>query len=315
MSALIGAGRAAILISMLALLGHASAAATIASSIGEDPVVLAAGDIAQCPGPGAALTAHLLAGLTGIVLAVGDLAYERGSLDEFDHCYEPTWGAYKARTFPVPGNHEYETPNAAGYFAYWGDRAGPVGKGYYSVDLGTWHLIALNSNLESTAALEQENWLRNDLAASPARCVLAFWHHTVFSSGYNGQIPATLPLYRVLYEGGASVLITGHDHHYERFQPLAPNGIVDETHGIRIFVVGTGGAKRYPALFSQPASEVRSWGTWGILKIVLHPASYHWEFIPAERSHFSDAGDGRCVERETGASSKTPRSGEAFERP
>jgi len=300
MSTLIRVSRLAILTAILASLAHAVGVPRIASPSGGDPVVLAAGDIAQCPGRGAALTAQLLDGLAGIVLAVGDLAYERGTLDEFEHCYEPTWGALKARTFPVPGNHEYETPNAAGYFAYWKERAGPAWKGYYSFDLGTWHLIALNSNLKSAAAAEQESWLRNDLATSPAHCVLAFWHHPMFSSGYNGQMPGTVPLYRVLYESGASVLITGHDHHYERFQPLAPNGIVDEPHGIRVFVVGTGGARLYPAPFPQPASVTRESGVWGILKLVLHADSYHWEFIPAGQSDFSDAGDGRCVERQAG---------------
>ncbi|MCW3479177.1 metallophosphoesterase [Neisseriaceae bacterium JH1-16] len=299
MSDLIRAGRVAILISMLASLAYAQTASKIIPSTDEDPVVLAAGDIAQCPGRGATLTARLLDGLPGFVLAVGDLAYEKGTLAEFEQCYEPTWGAHKARTFPVPGNHEYETPDAAGYFAYWGDRAGPRGKGYYSFDIGAWHLIALNSNLKSAAAAEQESWLRDDLAASPAPCVLAFWHHTLFSSGYNGLTPSTVPLYRALYEGGASVLITGHDHHYERFKPQTPNGVVDEQRGIRVFVVGTGGARLYPALFLKAASEVRASGVWGILKLVLHAQSYHWEFIPAGQSKFSDAGDGRCVERNT----------------
>lgn len=299
MRSLVSAGCVAILVSMLAPFAHADVGPGPVPSTDEDPVVLAAGDIAQCPGLGATLTARMLDRLPGAVLAVGDLAYERGTVEEFEHCYEPTWGSHKARTYPVLGNHEYKTPGATGYFAYWGDRAGSRGKGYYSFNLGAWHLIALNSNLESAAALDQERWLSDDLAATPARCILAFWHHTVFSSGFQGQTPRTVPLYRALHAGGASVLITGHDHHYERFKPLDPDGSVDEKRGIRIFVVGTGGARLYPTLVRMAASEVRASGVWGILKLILHAESYHWEFLPAGQSNFSDAGDSRCVERET----------------
>ena len=164
-------------------------------------------------------TAKLLDRLPGVILALGDLAYESGSSDEYRDCYEPTWGRHKARTWPALGNHEYLTPGAQGYFTYWGERAGPSRGGFYGFHLGAWHLVALNSNADATDGSAQDRWLRRDLAATKARCVLAFWHHPLFSSGPHGNNPKMELLYRRLYESGATLVLAGHDHLYERFAP------------------------------------------------------------------------------------------------
>jgi acid phosphatase type 7 len=262
----------------------------------ETITILAAGDIARCPATGAELTAQLIEQLPGTVLALGDLAYEKGTPKEFRDCYHPTWGRFKERTYPAPGNHEYES-EAVGYFQYWGKRARPKGKSYYSFDLGTWHIIALDSNLKRRAAAEQEAWLRRDLAATKARCILGFWHHSTFSSGWHGPNSATLPLFRILYEGGASIVLAGHDHHYERFAPQDADAKLDEARGIRSFVVGTGGAKMYPVMFRRPNSATYHTGAWGVVQLTLGDDRYDWEFVPAETTLFQDKGSGVCVDR------------------
>lgn len=284
----------------LTLAGFATAGSGIAAPAAAPPdsvTVLAAGDIAQCPPIGATLTAQLLDQYSALVLAVGDLVYPYGEPKGFRNCYGPTWGRHKERTYPVPGNHEYVKGAAIGYFQYWKDRATPVGKSYYSFDLASWHVVALDSNLNAEAASEQERWLRADLARSQSRCILGFWHHTIFSSGWHGQIPETLPLFQAMYDAGATIVITGHDHHYERFAPQNPDGRADNGRGIRAFVVGTGGAKLHDIAFRKPNSETYNSETWGVLKLTLRTDSYDWEFIPAVRTEFHDAGHGVCVDR------------------
>ncbi len=199
--------------------------------------------------PGAEITAGLLDGLTGTVAVLGDTAYENGTPDEFARCYEPTWGRHKARTRPAVGNHEYGTPGAAGYFAYFGAAAGEAGKGWYSYDLGAWHVVALNSNCSLVgcqAGSEQEQWLRADLAANGARCTVAYMHHPRFSSGnVHGGSSAVDPLWRALEADGAELVLAGHDHDYERFAPQTASGALDVERGVRQFVVGTGGRPLY----------------------------------------------------------------------
>ncbi len=261
------------------------------------PVLLAAGDIAACT-PGSEATAALLDRLSGTIVTLGDNAYPSGSAEEFARCYAPTWGRHKARTRPVPGNHEYRTPGAWAYFAYFGSAAGEAGRGYYSYDLGTWHMVALNSNCDEVggchAGSPQERWLRADLAAHPAACTLAYMHHPRFGSGQHGNNALVEPLWQALYEAGVDVVLAGHEHLYERFAPQDPRGVADPVWGIRQFTVGTGGASRYSVKLVRPNSEVRNDDTYGILKLTLAPDSYQWEFVPAEGKPFTDTGRASC---------------------
>src|SRR4029453_10200533 len=187
--------------------------------------LIAAGDIAQCGrsgyvGTGAEGTARLIDRFPGTVLALGDLAYPNGTEREFRECYDPTWGRFKDRTRPTPGNHEHNTPGAAPYYAYWGERAGAAGEGFYSFELGAWHIIALNSNIrDGPLRSKQQEWLAEDLERHPTLCALAFFHHPRFSSGGHGSDPRQDPLFRILHSHGVDVVLGGHDHDYERFAP------------------------------------------------------------------------------------------------
>ena len=263
-----------------------------------NPVVLVAGDVAQCNVRGAQLTADLIRRMPeATVLAVGDLAYENGSPKDFARCYDPSWGKFKDRTWPAPGNHEYGTSGATGYFTYFGSRAGAPGKGYYSVEIGQWHIVALNSNIDADADSAQVDWLRKDLAAHRASCILAFWHHPRYSSGAHGSHRRVQALWETLHEHGASIVIAGHDHHYERFAPLDAQGRQTATGGIRSFVVGTGGARLYN--FGLRGAHSAAWQgeTWGVLKLTLHADSYDWEFLSAQPGTFQDKGSSPCANK------------------
>ncbi|MFN2565890.1 MAG: metallophosphoesterase [Gemmatimonadaceae bacterium] len=258
-------------------------------------VVLAAGDIARCQSSGDEATARLLDSLPGTVLALGDNVYRNGSPGEFRACYEPSWGRHRSRTRPAPGNHEYYVPGAEAYFDYFGAAAGPPGRGYYSFDVGGWHVISLNSNVDTRAGSPQERWLRADLAAHPARCTLAFWHHARYSSGRNhGSTPRLAPLWEALYEANADVVLQAHDHVYERLAPLGPRGRPEEERGMRSFVIGTGGAGVHGFGRTVVGSEIRYNGGPGVLKLTLRPDGYAWEFIAAVPTGFTDRGEGRC---------------------
>ena len=270
---------------LAALAGPAAAAAP-----DEGVTVYAAGDIARCAYPdpaysGAADTAATVAaGLAqdprAVVLALGDLTYPRGTAREFTDCYAPTWGRFKDRTWPAPGNHEYYTPGATPYFAWWGERAG---RGYYSFDLGGWHIVSLDSNLGPAQHAAQLDWLRADLAAHPAHCTLAYWHHPLYSSGGHGSVPKMHDAWKVLYDAGAELVLSGHDHDYERFAPQDADGRLDPARGIRQFVVGTGGAYPTPFLLTVPHSEVRDSNRTGVLRLRLYPGGYGWEFVESTR--------------------------------
>jgi hypothetical protein len=259
-----------------------------------DPVMVAAGDVAVCGAVGAKNTSVLIDQIPGTVLAVGDLAYENGTTQEFQQCYDPYWGRFRTRTRPAPGNHEYNTPNATPYYTYFAGQV-PDNTGYYSFDLGAWHIISLNSNIPVNAGSVQEQWLRADLAAHPATCVLAYWHHPRFSSGTIGNNAAMQPLWQALYDYHADVVIGGHDHDYERFAPQNPVGQADPGRGIRAFVVGTGGAPLTPFLFIRANSQFRANHTWGVLKLTLQPTGYQWEFVPVNQTAALEAGSGTCV--------------------
>ena len=277
-------------------------------------VLLAAGDIASCQSRGDRATAKLLDSISGTVLALGDLAYPDGTAKAFEECYDRTWGRFKDRTKPVPGNHEYFTTDASGYFDYFsgtGARpSAPVpntrenpgltpGKGYYSYDRGAWHIVALNSECESVRggcdrSSPMLSWLKEDLAAHPDRCTLAYWHKPLFSSGYNGNYAPVRPIWRVLYAAHADVVLNGHDHFYERFARQDPNGKADPHHGIREFVVGTGGGSHAKVRAIQPNNQALNPHTYGVLKLTLYPTSYDWEFVAAGEKTFTDSGNTPC---------------------
>jgi hypothetical protein len=261
--------------------------------------LVGAGDIADCRDlSGAEATAKLLEQIPGTVFAAGDLAYPDGTKENFD-CYDKTWGRVKSRTRPAPGNHEFHSKNATFYFQYFGDSAGDKQNGYYSYELGTWHVIVLNSECDEVGGCEagsrQEKWLRADLAAHPVACTLAYWHKPLFSSGgAHGNDLEIQPLWQALYDANADVVINGHDHDYERFGPQAPDSSADPKRGIREFVVGTGGKNHRPFTAPKPNSEVRNADAYGVLKLTLKAGSYDWLFIPEAGKSFTDSGSGLC---------------------
>jgi hypothetical protein len=273
--------------------------------------IAAAGDIACDPasssfngGAGVGLacrqraTSDLLVGGYEAVLALGDLQYEDGAFAKFGASYDPSWGRVKAITHPAVGNHEYGVSGATAYFQYFGAAAGDPTKGYYSFDLGGWHLIALNSNCAQVggcgAGSAQEQWLRADLTASSgSACTLAYWHHPRFSSGAHGSDSAYTAFWQALYDANADVVLVGHDHDYERFAPQTASGALDTTRGIREFVVGTGGKELRTFPTTRANSEVRSVASLGILELTLGSSGYSWRFAPAVGT-FTDAGTASC---------------------
>ncbi len=264
-----------------------------------DPVLVGAGDIARCSSSGDEATAKLLDSVSGTVFTTGDNAYESGTAAEFNDCYDPSWGRHKARTKPSPGNHEYYTAGASGYFGYFGAAAGDPTKGYYSYDLGEWHVVALNSMCENVGGCGPTSpmltWLENDLASNPKACTLAYFHHPLFSSGsVHGNHTKMRAIWDVLYSEDAEVVLNGHEHSYERFAPQRPDGTRDQERGIREFVVGTGGGGLYPFGSVKANSQVRNASTYGVLKLTLGASSYKWKFVPEAGKTFTDSGTTAC---------------------
>ncbi len=280
--------------------GGASASASITLTVlGAFPEptaqLLAAGDVASCGWRGDELTAALLDGLDGPILTLGDNVYPDGTPAQFASCYEPTWGRHKARTYPVPGNHDYHTPGGSGYFEYFGTRAGEPGAGYYSFDLGGWHIVALNSEIAMGAGSAQEQWLRADLAAHPVTCTLAYWHEPRFGSGVtHGNDTRSAAVWRDLYATGADVVLNGHEHKYERFAPQSPAGLLDPN-GITQFIVGTAGSINGAFDVPVPNSLVRDASSLGVLRLTLRPTSFDWEFLSVPGGTNHDAGSAACV--------------------
>ncbi|MGE3509594.1 MAG: metallophosphoesterase [Vicinamibacterales bacterium] len=256
-------------------------------------VLVGAGDIAQCGSPGSAMTARLLDRLPGAVFTAGDNAYMSGTAEEFQQCYEPTWGRHRSRTRPVPGNHDYGSPGAAPYYAYFGAAAGPAGLGYYAYDAGPWRVVALNTEIDHGAGSPQVQWLRAELTARRTQCTLAILHRPRFTSGINGENRDVGELWNVLYELDVDVAISGHDHQYERFAPQDPAGRPDASRGVRQFVVGTGGAALYPLQPPRPNSEIQG-SAFGVLSLTLSAGAYQWEFIPVDGASLHDSGAGIC---------------------
>jgi len=225
---------------LLLLAGGEAGSATLAQATSSTAVLVGAGDIANCAEGQSEQTARLLDNIPGTDFTAGDNAYSHGTAQEFVECYGLTWGRHRARTRPAPGNHDYESPQAAPYFKYFGANAGPPGRGFYSYDVGSWHVVSLNSNRNAESwGAAQEEWLHADLQANRSDCIAAYWHHPRFSSGSEyGDHAYMNALYKILYESGVSLLISGHDHIYERFAPQDPNGKAD-SRGVRQFIVGT----------------------------------------------------------------------------
>jgi 3',5'-cyclic AMP phosphodiesterase CpdA len=262
-------------------------------------VVYAAGDIARCRHPdprwsgafdtAAVVAAGLAADPNAVVLTLGDHTYPIGTAAEFANCYGPTWGRFKDRTWPSPGNHEYYTKGALPYFAYFGERAG---RGYYSLRLGAWRIISLDSNLGPGPHAAQLAWLKEELGraaesdatpdAGPGTksCTLAFWHHPLYSSGGHGSKPKMKDAWELLHAAGAELVLSGHDHDYERFAPQDAHGRLDAA-GIRQFVVGTGGAYATPFLRRVPHSEARDASRNAVLRLRLYAGGYDWELLEA----------------------------------
>lgn len=270
---------------------------------GRGAVLLAAGDIAECEHRGDEATARLLAQYpTATIAALGDLAYQHGTMRDFERCFAPSWGRFRDRIRPATGNHDHATKDAAGYARYFGSRGGPAGEFRYSYDLGDWHVVVLDSDCWRVGGCEmtdpQAQWMRDDLRANRRRCTLAYWHRPPFSSGRYGDKKDTArvrALWQVAVEEGVDVVLTGHEHSYERLAPMDTTGAVDQQRGTRLFIVGTGGGnlRRYrnPAL---PATEVRNADTWGVLRLTLRRASYDWRFVPTRGRPFTDRGSSPC---------------------
>jgi hypothetical protein len=296
-------------LAMLLSAGFLGSEESISAQDSTDPVFVGSGDIASCNRTADEATAklldHIVAGApaTTTVFTTGDNAYESGTASEFTNCYHPNWGRHKAITRPTVGNHEYYTlQNASGYFDYFGAKAGNSTEGYYSFDLGQWHIVALNSMCEKVggcgATSPMVEWLERDLAANPRTCTLAYFHHPLFSSGSSsGGNSKMKPTWQALYAARADVVLNGHVHNYERFAPQTPSGTADSAKGIREFVIGTGGYSLNSFKTTVANSQVRNANSFGVLKLTLHPTGYDWEFVAVDGTvdgRTADSGTGSC---------------------
>lgn len=287
--------RALVAIFVVALIGQVPAGA--AGDSRTAPILLAAGDIADCTSNGALLTARLIESRPGTVAALGDTAYPAGSASDFARCYNPTWGRFKARTRPAIGNHEYLTAGANAYFAYFARRSAPT-RGYYSYELGRWRIVVLNSECDQiggcASGSTQMRWLRNDLVRHPARCTLAYWHQPRFSSGLHGPNEALQPIWAALAKAGADIVLNGHDHNYERFAPLNAAGRIDRAHGMREFVVGTGGGPLRAVAGASYGSRKIITYKWGVLRLKLDANRIYWRFLSTPNGRVLDSGSSAC---------------------
>lgn len=251
-------------------------------------VLVGAGDISRCNNNNDEATAKLLDAIPGTVFTTGDNVYDSGTSTEFTNCYKPTWGRHKSRTKPVPGNHEYRTSGASGYYTYFGSAK------YYAYNAGDWRVYALNSEIDTSSTSAQVQWLKNDLAANPRKCVLAYWHRPRWSSGSShGSDSKVQPLWQVLYNAKAELVINGHEHNYERFAEMNASGQATSG-GLREIVAGTGGASNTGFGTILSASRVRNGSTYGVLRLTLRSDGYDWKFIPVAGKTFTDSGSTSC---------------------
>jgi acid phosphatase type 7 len=271
---------------VLALTGGGSISA---SAAGTSVIIVGAGDISSCSNTNDSKTAQLLGLMPpSVVFTLGDNVYNSGTSDQYTNCYNPTWGAYKSITKPVPGNHEYQTSGATGYYNYFG-----VPK-YYAYDAGEWRIYALNSEIDASATSAQAQWLKQDLAANPKMCVMAYWHRSRWSSGRDhGNDSKSQTLWTILYNANAELVLTGHNHNYERFDPMNKNGQAVST-GLQEFVVGTGGVGHDGFGTVLSASRARNSDTYGVLRLYLQPDRYSWRFLPISGQTYSDTGTILC---------------------
>src|SRR5918992_1714238 len=261
--------------------------------------LVGAGDIAGCDFKHDSKTARLLGKIPGTVFTLGDSVYPEGTRKQFRNCYDPTWGKYKKRTRPSVGNHDYHTSGAEPYFDYFGWRAGKPGRGYYSYDLGAWHIVALNSNCKEVGGCgrrsAQGRWLRRDLDRHEAKCTLAYFHEPLFASGNVLDTHKVRIFWKKLYNHQAEVILSGHTHRYERFARITPSGERSSARGIRQFIVGTGGApggsQHGP---DEPRVQAMKIGAPGVLKLELGSGFYRWKFVPVAGRHYTDSGRARC---------------------
>jgi acid phosphatase type 7 len=264
--------------------------------------VLTAGDIADCvngvASASAIATANLVAQYPDVpLLILGDLAYSVGSAPEFNNCFALTWGKFRDRSFPTPGNHEYGTANAAGYFDYFGPRAGPDRRGYYSADIGKWRVYSLNSNVAMDATSPQALWFKSEIAsATTPKCTIAIWHHPPYTSSVRAATVGARDLWKMVVDAGVDLVLNGHEHHYERFAPMDRDGrVAAETAGTRLFTVGSGGhSVLYEFGAISPTSEVRYNASHGVMKLSLYAEKYEWEFLPTAAGVVGDKGSGTC---------------------
>ena len=253
--------------------------------------LVGAGDIAICGSAGAEQTARLLDRMPGTVFTAGDNTYPSGTTQSFAECYGPTWGRHRARTRPAPGNHDYDVPGAGPYYEYFGANAGD-GSGYYSYKLGNWLILSLNSNVPADEGSLQYEWVRRELLSHRGKCSLAYWHHPVITSGPNGDNPHMQSMWKLTVESGVDVVISGHDHIFERFAPMSGD-LARHPQGARLFIAGTGGARPYTPASVRPTSEVRA-SVWGVLNLTLRSGEYAWQFVPVPGTSFQDSGHDRC---------------------
>ena len=261
------------------------------TAIGGEVTFVGAGDIADCAHTGSQATARLLDAIPGEVFTLGDHVYPSGTTELFSSCYHNTWGRHVGRTQPVPGNHDWGELHGIPYFDYFGAAAGPR-TGYYSFNLGAWHILALNSNIPANTVSAQFGWVAQDLAANPSRCTLAMWHHARFSSGANGNSPEMQQIWWLLESKGVDLVLSAHEHMYERFARQDNEGN-PRPNGMRLIVAGTGGAPLSGPQLIRPNSEVRG-AAWGVLKLTLRPENYSWQFVPVPGSTFTDSGTDIC---------------------
>jgi hypothetical protein len=257
---------------------------------GRTAVLVAVGDIGECGSAGVAQTARVADGIDGQIILPGDLAYMQGSMQDYLRCFDPAWGHLRRRIKPVPGNHEYMTPGAAGYFQYFGEAAGPAGRSYYSFRAGDWLVLMLDSNVPTSSGSPQFEFVRSELLTQRSQCAVAVWHHPLFTSGPNGPNVSMRDMWRLLYDNDADVVVTGHDHLYERFGKQDVDGRSD-ARGLRQFIVGTGGARLYDFMRSTPNSQARI-SAHGVLRLTLQSASYDWAFIDATGAVADSGADG-----------------------
>jgi lipopolysaccharide/colanic/teichoic acid biosynthesis glycosyltransferase len=261
----------------------------------DGPILVGAGDIAGCGYEDDEATAALLDRIPGVIFTTGDNVYPDGSGADFARCYAPSWGRHVSRTRPSPGQHDYHTPEAAGYFEYFGANAGARGLGYYAYSLGSWRVISLNSETDMRPGSPQMQWLLTELVDNSSRCTAVYWHRPRFSSGTtHGGSTRSEDVWRVLYEAGVELVLNGDEHHYERFAPQTPAGVADPDYGVRQFVVGTGGRSNYPFGSPLATSQVRLTGAPGVLALVLGPAGYRWRFQAVGREAAADSGSAIC---------------------